>query len=42
MKEWSVDPQVKFAGGKSSLFDLLEDMDSTACVAKLGGISAAQ
>jgi hypothetical protein len=35
LAEWSVDPQVKYNGGKSSLFDLVEDLDSSACIAKL-------
>jgi len=36
IKEWSVDPQVKLPGGKKgSLFDAVEDMDSTECLAKL-------
>ena len=32
---WSVDPQVSFNGEKASLFDLVEDLDSTACLQKL-------
>lgn len=36
IKEWSVDPQVPFEKdgkkGKFSLFDLVEDMDSTECL----------
>jgi len=39
IKKWSVDPQVKFAKdgkeGKFSLFDLVEDMDSTECLDEL-------
>eukprot|EP00468_Gymnochlora_sp_CCMP2014_P009364 CAMPEP_0167751836 /NCGR_PEP_ID=MMETSP0110_2-20121227/6800_1 /TAXON_ID=629695 /ORGANISM="Gymnochlora sp., Strain CCMP2014" /LENGTH=368 /DNA_ID=CAMNT_0007637377 /DNA_START=232 /DNA_END=1338 /DNA_ORIENTATION=+ len=31
---WTVDPQVEFEGGKASLFDLLEDMNSTECLKK--------
>lgn len=35
LKEWSVDPQVNLPeGGKGSLFDQLEDMDSTPCMEK--------
>ena len=35
LKDWSVDPQVVYNGKKSSLFDLVEDMDSSECIAKL-------
>lgn len=35
LKDWSVDPQVKYNGKKSSLFDLVEDLDSSTCIAKL-------
>jgi len=35
IKKWSVDPQVKYNGGKKSLFDLVEDLDSEECLAKL-------
>jgi len=39
IKEWSVDPQVAFEKdgkrGKFSLFDLVEDMDSTECLETL-------
>jgi len=36
IKAWSVDPQVNIGGGKKgSLFDAVEDMDSTECLAKL-------
>jgi len=34
-----VDPQVPFEGKKSSLFDLLEDMDSTPCLQKAVSIA---
>ena len=35
IKAWSVDPQVKIGDGKKkSLFDSLEDLDSSACLAK--------
>ncbi|EDQ86861.1 uncharacterized protein MONBRDRAFT_33649 [Monosiga brevicollis MX1] len=40
--EWRDDPQVKFAGGKSSLFDLLEDLDARECLAKSVEIAAQQ
>ena len=37
----TVDPQVALAdGSKGSLFDALEDMDSSACVAKVGELAA--
>lgn len=42
IKEWSVDPQVSFEGKKQSLFDLLEDLDSAACIAKCVEIAKAQ
>jgi len=32
--DWTFDPQVNFEGGKKSLFDLLEDIDSTDCLLK--------
>jgi len=39
IKKWSVDPQVKYSQdgkeGKFSLFDLVEDMDSTTCLDEL-------
>lgn len=35
IKTWSVDPQVSFDGKKCSLFDLVEDLDSSECIAKL-------
>ena len=35
IQAWSVDPQV---GGKS-LFDQLEDLDASACVAKAAGLA---
>lgn len=39
IKKWSVDPQVKYKQdgkeGKFSLFDLVEDMDSTECLDEL-------
>ena len=37
IKAWSVDPQVVLPGGdkKGSLFDSVEDMDVTDCLAKL-------
>ena len=40
LAEWSVDPQVKYNGSMSSLFDLVEDLDSSACIAKLVDIYA--
>jgi len=41
IKEWSVDPQVKIdeAGKMGSLFDQLEDMDGSACLAKAQQLS---
>ena len=39
---WTSDPQVPFEGGKASLFDLLEDLDAEACLAKaqtIAGVS---
>merc|ERR1712079_601462 len=41
VKEWSVDPQVKIdeAGKMGSLFDQLEDMDGSACLAKAQQLS---
>ena len=38
LEAWSVDPQVSFNGEKASLFDLVEDLDSTACLQKLVAI----
>jgi len=38
IKAWSSDPQVPFNGKKSSLFDLLEDMDSEECLDKCKAI----
>ena len=36
IKDWSVDPVVaQVGGGKGSLFDSVEDLDSNACTAKL-------
>jgi len=41
--EWSVDPQVTIAAGKKgSLFDSVEDMDASACIAKAKELSAMQ
>lgn len=34
IKQWSVDPAVEHAEGKGSCFDLLEDLDADACLAK--------
>lgn len=35
IKQWNVDPRVNLPGGKQgSLFDALEDMDASACLAK--------
>ena len=34
IKAWSVDPAVTHPGGKGSVFDLLEDLDADACLAK--------
>lgn len=40
IKAWSVDPQVAVAQGQTaSIFDQLEDMDSSDCVAKLEELS---
>mmetsp|Transcript_18753 Transcript_18753/g.29798 ORF Transcript_18753/g.29798 Transcript_18753/m.29798 type:complete len:380 (-) Transcript_18753:209-1348(-) len=39
--EWTYDPQVSFDGGKASLFDLLEDMNASECLAKAIKISGA-
>jgi len=39
IKAWSVDPQVSIGGSKGSLFDSVEDMDSSACLAKLTAIN---
>lgn len=36
IKEWSIDPRVELpGGGKGSLFDSLEDMDSSDCLEML-------
>ena len=40
IEAWSVDPQVTHAEGKGSAFDLLEDLDADACVAKCLTIKA--
>lgn len=34
IREWTKDPQVLFEGKKSSLFDLLEDLDYDECLSK--------
>jgi len=40
IKAWSVDPQVKIAGGKQgSIFDQLEDLDASACLQKIAELS---
>jgi len=36
---WTKDPQVPFEGKKASLFDLLEDLDYDACLAKAQAIA---
>ena len=42
-QDWTFDPQVKLPDGKTgSLFDALEDMDVTACVAKAVAIANAK
>jgi len=41
LKAWCDDPQVNFEGKKQSLFDLVEDMDAAACLAKSGKIAKA-
>lgn len=40
MREFSQDPQIRYGGEKSSLFDLLEDLDARACAQKLGRVYA--
>merc|ERR1711972_192541 len=42
IKAWSVDPQVKIdgTGKKGSLFDALEDLDSSACLEKAKSLAA--
>lgn len=40
IEAWSVDPQVTHAGGKGSVFDLLEDLDADECLAKCLTIKA--
>lgn len=40
MTEFSQDPQVMYSGEKTSLFDLLEDIDASACAQKLGQLYA--
>jgi len=43
IKDWSVDPQVTVsAGKKGSIFDQLEDQDSSVCLAKLVELSKNQ
>ena len=42
LEEWSVDPQVMYNGVKSSLYDLVEDLDTSACIAKLVDIYSQQ
>lgn len=41
IQAWSVDPQVKIdaSGKKGSLFDALEDLDSSACLDKAKGLA---
>lgn len=41
IKEWSTDPAVNFNDGKFSLFDLHEDLDYEACIAKSVAVLAA-
>ncbi len=41
IKAWSVDPRVEVpGGGKGSLFDALEDLDSEDCLKKLAQLYA--
>lgn len=40
--DWTLDPQVPFEGTKSSLFDLLEDMDAQPCLNKAAKIANAK
>jgi len=44
IEAWNVDPQVKIdaSGKKGSLFDALEDLDSTACIEKAKALNAMQ
>jgi len=44
IKAWSVDPQVKIdaSGKKGSLFDSMEDMDTTACLEKAKSLNSFQ
>jgi nucleoside diphosphate kinase len=41
-KEWMQDPQVKFEGKNSSLFDTVEDMDSWALLGRAARIAGAE
>mmetsp|Transcript_11388 Transcript_11388/g.34329 ORF Transcript_11388/g.34329 Transcript_11388/m.34329 type:complete len:530 (-) Transcript_11388:60-1649(-) len=41
VQAWCEDPPVSFEGKKQSLFDLLEDLDSGACLKKASAISGA-
>eukprot|EP01001_Neometanema_parovale_P007210 NODE_3527_length_1204_cov_112.411656_g3347_i0.p1 GENE.NODE_3527_length_1204_cov_112.411656_g3347_i0~~NODE_3527_length_1204_cov_112.411656_g3347_i0.p1 ORF type:complete len:339 (-),score=110.12 NODE_3527_length_1204_cov_112.411656_g3347_i0:121-1137(-) len=42
IQDWTKDPQVLFEGKKQSLFDLLEDMNSDACLKKAIKIAGAK
>ena len=39
LKHWSGDPSVTFDGKAQSIFDLLEDLDADACLAKAAEIA---
>jgi len=41
IKEWTVDPQVAYKGDKTSLFDLLEDINGSDCLKKAAEIAKA-
>merc|ERR1719247_3985901 len=42
IEAWTKDPQVDIGGGKKgSLFDALEDMNSSDCLAKAAGLAGA-
>ena len=40
VRNYATDPQVNYDGGKTSLFDLLEDHDAAACLVKARAVVA--
>ena len=42
IKEWATDPQVRYGGKRTSLFDLLEDLDADDVLAKVKDVQSVQ